>query len=402
MSKIVYFQKKKYDIHKYLDFHPGGSHIFENMDNLDITPLVYSYHPKVNKVINVLQKYEISPTGSPTFSSDNNQVIRQTEYNYQLYEQLKEKCLKKLPEYKWTSSHCLYNCLWGILYFLNYVFFLMNPNILNSFTLGVIGICFAGLVQHESSHNSVSKNPLINNILRYMLYPFGSITMWDYDHNLLHHPFTNTEFDEDFSGVDDYKVARFSKSKKHYFWYFFQSLYLPLVFSIVVFGKGIGKSLLICFNLDKNKYSMKSRIECFFHTLVFSLLFSYMYSHFSLIYPLITYITFSYIFMIFSQVNHINSLNTEVSKERQLDFCINQIESSTNYKTNFLTKFLSFGLYAQIEHHLFPFISHEHYSKIMDTVKEFCKENNIQYNEEPSFSSAFYKYVKHLYDCSFQ
>jgi hypothetical protein len=34
----------------------------------------------------------------------------------------------------------------------------------------------------------------------------------------------------------------------------------------------------------------------------------------------------------------------------------------------------------QIEHHLFPRISHVHYYKIKPIVQEWCKKNNVKYN----------------------
>lgn len=46
------------------------------------------------------------------------------------------------------------------------------------------------------------------------------------------------------------------------------------------------------------------------------------------------------------------------------------------------------GLNYQIEHHLFPQISHVHYPKLSLIVKQVCQEYNIPYIEYPKVSEA--------------
>jgi linoleoyl-CoA desaturase len=51
------------------------------------------------------------------------------------------------------------------------------------------------------------------------------------------------------------------------------------------------------------------------------------------------------------------------------------------------------GLNFQIEHHLFPKISHIHYPQISKLVKETCKEFNVTYHE---YSTMFDAVVSHI------
>jgi len=54
---------------------------------------------------------------------------------------------------------------------------------------------------------------------------------------------------------------------------------------------------------------------------------------------------------------------------------------SVNYPFgNNVIDFFHGYLNYQIEHHLFPRISHVHYYKIKPIVQEWCKENKIKYN----------------------
>jgi linoleoyl-CoA desaturase len=61
------------------------------------------------------------------------------------------------------------------------------------------------------------------------------------------------------------------------------------------------------------------------------------------------------------------------------DWAISQIETSSTVGGRLLGYFHG-GLNYQIEHHLFPRISHVHYHKIKPIVQAWCKENKIKYN----------------------
>ena len=54
------------------------------------------------------------------------------------------------------------------------------------------------------------------------------------------------------------------------------------------------------------------------------------------------------------------------------------------------------GLNFQIEHHLFPKISHAHYPAISKIVKSVCSEYNIKYNEYKTTLQAVAAHVKFL------
>ncbi|CAM9974953.1 unnamed protein product [Hapterophycus canaliculatus] len=58
------------------------------------------------------------------------------------------------------------------------------------------------------------------------------------------------------------------------------------------------------------------------------------------------------------------------------------------------------GINFQIEHHLFPSMSHMLYAEIAPIVRNACKEFDIPYNAHPSLWSAYKSYLKHLVVCS--
>jgi linoleoyl-CoA desaturase len=386
---LVVFENQVYDITNFISEHPGGKHVFEDLDNHDITPLVYSYHNNVNKIKSIMKKYK---------SDSKINAIDKSEYNYELYIKLKKECLDFLGKNntKWSRQNTLYNLFLFLIYLVLLRQLIIAPSIIISILYGVFGICWTGLVQHEASHNAISHSSVINNICRYIILPFGSPGMWNVDHNISHHPHTNTDKDRDFSGISHINFGRFTKTFPWRFWYVYQVWYLLFfINNLIIFLKGIVRSIQICLGKD---YST-SKFSAFIHILSFFALFGYSYMYTSILYPFISFIVYSNIFMIFSQVNHISRDNIIEDENRKNDFCINQIEASCNYETNPVTYFLSFGLYAQIEHHLFPSWSHEHYPKIMPIVKRFCKEHNIKYTERKSFYEAFMNYIKHINFC---
>jgi linoleoyl-CoA desaturase len=51
-----------------------------------------------------------------------------------------------------------------------------------------------------------------------------------------------------------------------------------------------------------------------------------------------------------------------------------------NFRTGILGKFVCSGLEYQIEHHLFPNISHVYYPKMAERLRAFCHENGLPYH----------------------
>ena len=52
------------------------------------------------------------------------------------------------------------------------------------------------------------------------------------------------------------------------------------------------------------------------------------------------------------------------------------------------------GLNHQIEHHIFPHISHIHYTDIAKIVKKTAKEFNLPYNEYKTTRSALFSHFQ--------
>jgi linoleoyl-CoA desaturase len=85
------------------------------------------------------------------------------------------------------------------------------------------------------------------------------------------------------------------------------------------------------------------------------------------------------------------------SNKIEHEWAVHQVNTTANFATkNKVISWMVGGLNFQVEHHLFPKISHVYYSKIRPMVKETCKEFNLTYNEYPSFFKAFASHLRHL------
>ena len=79
------------------------------------------------------------------------------------------------------------------------------------------------------------------------------------------------------------------------------------------------------------------------------------------------------------------------------DWAIHQLNTTVNFSRE--NRWLSWyvgGLNFQIEHHLFPRISHVHYPALSGIVKSTAEEFGIPYLENKTFSQALQSHVMHL------
>ncbi|HVG12222.1 MAG TPA: fatty acid desaturase, partial [Flavisolibacter sp.] len=71
------------------------------------------------------------------------------------------------------------------------------------------------------------------------------------------------------------------------------------------------------------------------------------------------------------------------------EWAIHQIKTTANFAPE--NKFVSWvvgGLNFQVEHHLFPRISHVHYPQISKIVKAHCEQYGLPYHSFPTVADA--------------
>jgi linoleoyl-CoA desaturase len=79
------------------------------------------------------------------------------------------------------------------------------------------------------------------------------------------------------------------------------------------------------------------------------------------------------------------------------EWAIHQIRTTANFATdNKIISWFVGGLNFQVEHHLYPNISHVHYPEINKIVKSVCAEFGVKYNEYPDMSTAVASHAHYL------
>jgi linoleoyl-CoA desaturase len=379
MTKHRYkIHTKLYDLTEFIKIHPGGQDIFNNFKpDTDITPMIYTYHKNPKSILTILPKYEIP-------MPDNIVIRYDTNYSYDNYCELKKLVYdeiqeKKIPLY-WTNQEIVYNTFMLSIYLGTWGYSFWNANDISPWWmvfLSFMNMGFGALVFHETSHYTGFKNQTLNNVVSHLLIaPIMTTEDWKYEHNYLHHCYTNTEYDSDFEGPK--YIIRYSNNHTLLYNHKFQYIYAYIIFLLGAFSKGP-------FNAIIHK---RWNIIHFFIILY----------NFSYINTILMYSLTGLLFLAISQLSHIQHECIQINTEKKNDFLYNQVVSSMNYKIyDPITRFICFGLDIQIEHHLFPNIPHSSVRKIQHIVRNYCNKNDIPYIEKSSVFQMIYSYICYLY-----
>lgn len=380
MTDYIYcINDRLYNVAEFVNKHPGGSNVFSNLkSHTDITPMIYSYHKDPSLIFDVLSKYDIS-------ANDTSLIMYKTDYKYEKYKELKalvynEIRSKGLPLY-WSTAETLYNMggfaayLWIWIYCIR----LASYNSISAWwfvLLATINIGHCALIFHETSHYMGFKNQRLNTLVSHIaVAPVLTTEEWKWDHNYLHHGFTNTSFDADFNGHQ--LIFRHSMEHPHYFQHQFQHLYAGALMCIGGFSGQID-------SIKRKRWNL--------------LLFVFILYWFGLYNTFVFYLLTGFLFLTTAQLSHIQP---ECVRCDTNDFLENQVTSTMNYKTdNIVARYLCFGLDIQIEHHLFPNISHSTLRQIQPVVREYCAKNGVAYIERANVIEIAKSYWWHLYEMS--
>jgi linoleoyl-CoA desaturase len=374
---IYHIHDKLYDLTDFISKHPGGTDMFTIMlrktseEILDITPLVYSYHTNPNILFEILPKYEIPA---------NNAIVKyKSNYVYDKYLELKKLVYyeihdKKLPLY-WSNKEIAYNLVGFALYVRIWMHCFQYASIISSWwfvLLSIFNIWHCALIFHETSHYSGFKNQQINTIVSNIaVAPIFTNEEWKWDHNYLHHSFTNTELDNDYNG--HLQTFRHSIEQPHFLQHRIQHIYAYALFWLGGFSGQI----------DSVKHKRWN----------FALFLIILY-WFGMTNTFIFYGLTGFMFLSIAQLSHIQP---ECTFGQSKDFLQNQVSNTINYKTeNPAIRLMCFGLDIQIEHHLFPNIPHSTLRQVQHIVREYCAKNGIAYIEKQDIFVMIASYFRHL------
>ncbi|MGQ4647363.1 fatty acid desaturase [Lyngbya aestuarii] len=268
----------------------------------------------------------------------------------------------------------------------------------------LIGCVFLGLglaalgfnVGHDANHGSYSEHQLVNRILglSYDLFMGVSSYLWRFNHNFIHHTYTNIsghDFELDWDGW-----VRRHPDKPHEWYHQFQHLFVWLIHVLMPGFWFVSELNLIVFKRRAHEYTLpkikRSQLIAFF---TLKLLWLGMFLGVPLIAgytPMqaivgfcLTYMTGGLVTGVILMLAHVvetaefldvSSQSPDIDDE----WAICQVKTTVDFAPN--NKFCNWylgGLNYQVVHHLFPQVCHIHYANLAPIVSQVCQEFGVEY-----------------------
>lgn len=349
-----------------------------------------------------MSKISFNNTNSPFFKS-----LKKKVNNYFLEKKLTKTGGRKL----FLKSSLI--VLSALTIFSVLVFF--TPSTLFSVVLcGLFGFNLAAIgfnIMHEGGHGSFSKYKWLNNLSAYSLNLLGgTIHFWKQRHNIDHHTYTNIE------GMDhdiDVKFMRMHKEQPRHWYHKFQHIYWVLLYGISYMAWILYQDFEKYFSIKMRKADEQRKLDIKEHLIFWLTKITYISVYLILPVLLVGWIKTLIGFIIVSvvcgfsisivfQLAHVVEGTQfpqpdEQTNKIQKEWAVHQLNTTANFATkNKIVSWFLGGLNFQVEHHLFPGISHIHYPDINKLVKETCQEFNVTYLEHRTMGKAFISHILHI------
>jgi len=281
------------------------------------------------------------------------------------------------------------------------------PFLLFCWVLMGVGMAGVGMAtMHDANHGVYSENKIVNSLLSKSLYFLGGYPItWQYQHNTLHHGFTNIEgHDEDIAPIG---LLRFSPHKPllkvHKFQHFYAWFFYGLMTISWITAKDF-RQLAHYKNIGAKLASNKSYRTMFTELIAWKLVYYTLFLVLPLIFISVSWywIVLGFIVMhficgfllgIIFQTAHVMPSSVyplpDENGNMVNNWAIHQLQTTSDYSPKSrLFSWLIGGLNYQVEHHLFPNISHVHYHRISFMVKETAQKYGLPYHVQPTFYAA--------------
>lgn len=268
-------------------------------------------------------------------------------------------------------------------------------------------------VMHEGGHQSFSKHTWINTISAYFLNVLGGNTyFWKIKHNINHHTYTNIE------GMDsDIDVKPFMRLHEEQSWrryHRFQHIYCVVLYGISYLAWVFYEDFQKYFSGKVSANSARKSIALREHYIFWftKVMYVTMYMVIPIVvvgwlpwlvgFLIVTMVCGLVISIVFQLAHVVEGTSFHVAAAQGVqgkqEWAVHQIASTSNFATSSRSlHWLLGGLNFQIEHHLFPRVSHIHYPAISLLVKEMCVRSGIAYREHRSMANAIASHLVHLY-----
>jgi linoleoyl-CoA desaturase len=278
----------------------------------------------------------------------------------------------------------------------------------------LLGLFAAGIglnVQHDGGHRAYSDYPWVNRLMAMTLELIGgSSYLWRWKHGVFHHTYVNvTGHDTD---IELAPLARLAPHQKRLIFHRWQHLYLWPLYGLLAIKwqclddfRKVARGRINQHRVPRPKgwelvvfvagkavfFALAFGIPLQFHSLGV-VLCGYAIS------GIVTGFLLSVVFQVAHCVEEAEFPMPRASTGR-IDhaWAVHQAETSVDFsRSSRIMSWLVGGLNFQIEHHLFPRISHVHYPAISELVEQTCREFGIKYTVHRSFRAGIASHFRWL------
>ncbi len=266
-------------------------------------------------------------------------------------------------------------------------------------------------VQHDGSHDAYSNARWLNKAMALSLDFIGASSyFWRGKHVVFHHTYTNIAGHD--GDIDIGSFGRLSPHQRHFAVHRFQHIYMWALYGLMtirwqLYGDFrnvvVGKVGIHRFPRPK-RWDLVTFIagKVWFLALAFGLpLFFHSFGAVLLFYAVAAGVVGLMLSVVFQLAHCVEQAAFPVpsveSGKMETAWAVHQVESSVDFaRGNPVVAWLLGGLNFQIEHHLFPRISHIHYPAISKVVEATCQDFGVRYAEHRTFRAGLVSHYRLL------
>ncbi len=261
-------------------------------------------------------------------------------------------------------------------------------------TLGLVGI---STNSHTSSHYATSRKRWVNEFLSYLGYPIFmslSATYWWHKHCQVHHPAPNViGVDGDADLMPWFAMTQGEIDRTRGFRRFFHERlqFWVFPFAVALNGFNLSRAGIVYLigelrNPERRKKKHYIDAACMvLHYTIWIALPAIWFGplHAIEFYALRMALMGYAMFTVIAPAHFPVDAGRLTSDYLNRDFLLLQAVATVNFRTGPIGSLVSSGSDYQIEHHLFPHISHVFYSEMSPVVRKVCEENGVPYRCYP-------------------
>jgi linoleoyl-CoA desaturase len=266
-------------------------------------------------------------------------------------------------------------------------------------------------IQHDGSHRAYSDHQWVNKLMAITLdLVGGSSFIWHWKHDIFHHTYVNISgYDAD---IDIGVFGRLSPHQKHRGFHRWQHLYLWPLYGILAIKWQLYDDFrdVIAGRIGEHKVPRPSGWEwvlffggkIVFFTFAFAIpLLTHPVTAVILCYGLVAVVTGITLSLVFQVVHVVEQAGFPVPQADSgcigNTWAVHQVETTVDYaRDSAVTVWLVGALNFQIEHHMFPRLSHVNYPAISKLVEATCLEFGVRYSEHKSFRAGLASHYRWL------